>query len=1026
MQACRNANITLPHAAEAELKKRIKAPAKAKLDLFKCGLDDRMVTLSEAPVISKLDLGGNYTSDQSAICLIRLLILQAKQVRDTPIDQRLTAVYMGEVSFDQSKSIIQDKIIEDIAVVCGALRHANVKTRIRECFIRTAGTNGVILNSATMDRLYLDVTGKKSDKVFLHKCDAALIASGQRSLTFAEVDKLIISDLVDQGSLPLLSAKQEKLITEGMAGPGKKTSAAGSGSATPQKQEQPTPTAAPTPPPPPSSSSSKGPDPSLSTNQQSTPDVPETQQQQQPKKVQVKIRTPNRSMGGIAKNAPASTDGSRRLSEKSSEPNSAGISTVPSRNDSRNDSRSESPRGRPPDADTVAAQTVLTPNPPPATINTSSSGPSAKQPIENARASKVNSLLTKINSSKSLVTAKSPSTDLTISTGAAEGEEMVSPTREETQAMANEFQAKLDESRRHTATTAPSQRLEPHDHRDSHNSNQHGGTSMQPTTLKSGHAPALDDFVSTPKKEEQTPTSNKLNLPEKYKDEEAAVSTATTATATVTAAGDRRPASRPRAKVVMKQRATSADKAAPEPDNSNNNNNNSNNNNNNNNNNEDIEQQSVSLVSTQSNQELPDMNDEAAVASTIVKLEVELLTQERKIAKLEDVLVSQGVIIPHRVADTIDDEEMGDKKHTRSPSHAPRDDDVDVDADDGYDVRPSPAPSLTATMPTATATIPTTIPPTTTTPDIVAPATNNEPEPPVEDTKESKVSALRARLQARKKVASGGGSVDKDMNLLSASGGGGGGGGGGNNHMSDVVVLAMNQREQSANNDVDVHPSVPSAVSSSSLPQSTPQITEDSSVSRSIETTLPPTAINNHETVNREIVKHEVVNRPERTVEERPEVEEYDTTTTTGPTDGFPDQESFFPSTRESATIPTTSNNATAATAGTTRAQITAQLGRPPVIVKPMVPSKSSSQGPTKSPTNGVEKMKAAALAAVAAKRMTSSLSSSSSSSLSPQAGATTSNRSANATTTAATMMTRPLEKKKSPPKPAMVKIIQF
>jgi len=114
-EATRRSNVQLPSQAVNELKKRIKTPGKPKLDFFKCGLDDRMVTalveiLSDSPVIGKLDLGANYTSDQSAISLIRLLILQAKQVRETPVDQRLTAVYIGEVSFDHSKSVIQDKV----------------------------------------------------------------------------------------------------------------------------------------------------------------------------------------------------------------------------------------------------------------------------------------------------------------------------------------------------------------------------------------------------------------------------------------------------------------------------------------------------------------------------------------------------------------------------------------------------------------------------------------------------------------------------------------------------------------------------------------------------------------------------------------------------------------------------------------------------------------------------------------------------------------------------------------------------
>ena len=824
--------------------------------------------LSEAPVISKIDLGGNYTSDQSAICLIRLLILQAKQVRDTPIDQRLTAVYMGEVSFDQSKSIIQEKIIEDIAVVCGALRHANVKTRIRECFIRTVGATGMIQNSASVDRLYSDATGRKSDKIFLHKCDAALIASGQRSLSYAEVDKLIISDLVDQGALPLLSAKQEKLITEGMAGPGKKPN---SGTETPQKPDQATPTATAQPPTPAEAekrplSSPKGPDASLSTNQPSTAaDAPEThtptqqqqqQQHQQPKKVQVKIRTPNRSNGGIAKNAPpVSSDNSRRVSEKSSEPSSVGVSTVPS--------RSESPRGRPSQEVTVASN----PTPPPAAIiNTSAAAasaiiePSKKQPLENARTSKVNSLLTKINSSKSLV-AKSPTTEplsvgVTVGVDGVEGAEqrevdVVSPTREETQAMANEFQAKLDESRRHTATSAPSQRLEPHHphHHHHHHSNNHTGMTVtanaNETTAKTGRAPALDDFVSTPtRKDEPIPTGGG-NLSEHINKEDegeaAAVavgadSAAATAASTAAAnAGDRRPVSRPRAKVVMKQRASS-DKAPgliPGLDQSNNNDKDMDKDNDN------PVKPSIPRVTLPSNQEASvsdkDDDDDAVIASTIVQLEGELLTQERKIARLENKLVTQGVDVNNhrnqRVTDTTDDDEVEDKKHTRSPSHALHRDEEEEDDDVTSSTLPV-VTTMTANMTPTTTTTPTANP----TSFNDAPVINNEnndPEPPAEDTKESKVSALRARLNARKKAASGGGSIDQVLNLLSTSAAASG--------KDAPLVSASSTSVECANRGMEVEAVSSSSSSSSILPREQSGFSPSSATTTTATTTTTST-----------------------------------------------------------------------------------------------------------------------------------------------------------------------------------------
>ena len=233
-EAAKRNNVSLPSAAVNECKKRIKTPGKSKLDFFKTGLDDRLITLlvevlSEAPVISKLDLGGNYTSDQSAICLIRLLILQAKQVREIPMDQRLTAVYLGDVSFEQSKSTIQAKILEDIFIVSGALRHANTKTQLRLAFVKYG--SGEALNADAIGRLYYDTFSRRVDKPFSTRIDQAIAISPTKVpglgsvLSYIAAEKLILEDLVNKCELPTLTTKQEKLIEEG-AGPPKRPPAA--------------------------------------------------------------------------------------------------------------------------------------------------------------------------------------------------------------------------------------------------------------------------------------------------------------------------------------------------------------------------------------------------------------------------------------------------------------------------------------------------------------------------------------------------------------------------------------------------------------------------------------------------------------------------------------------------------------------------------------------------------------------------------------------------------------------------------
>jgi hypothetical protein len=54
---------------------------------------------------------------QSAICLIRLLILQAKQVREITPNARMDAIYIAEVIIEKNKAIVNDRILEDIRTV---------------------------------------------------------------------------------------------------------------------------------------------------------------------------------------------------------------------------------------------------------------------------------------------------------------------------------------------------------------------------------------------------------------------------------------------------------------------------------------------------------------------------------------------------------------------------------------------------------------------------------------------------------------------------------------------------------------------------------------------------------------------------------------------------------------------------------------------------------------------------------------------------------------------------------------------
>jgi hypothetical protein len=125
--------------------------------------------LGELPVIAKLDLSGNSISDevsyiikfisifgyylahfslyppylilylciiyQSAICLIRLLILQAKQVREIIPNGRMDAIYISEVMIEKNKAFINDRILEDIGTVNTLLQYS-LSAKNRKSFKR--------------------------------------------------------------------------------------------------------------------------------------------------------------------------------------------------------------------------------------------------------------------------------------------------------------------------------------------------------------------------------------------------------------------------------------------------------------------------------------------------------------------------------------------------------------------------------------------------------------------------------------------------------------------------------------------------------------------------------------------------------------------------------------------------------------------------------------------------------------------------------------------------------------------------
>jgi len=197
--------LTIPKKALNELHKRIKQAstkdAKAKLDFSKCGLDDGLVmtlmeALATAPVISKIDLKGNKITNKSANFILRLLRGQVTLIRTVPIDDRLSAAFLGEFILDNKD--VSDDIFNEIQAISDILRHANAIAHIRKTYIDYGAPT--VMNAMSVSELWTMVVGKP-EKSAVDK------AMGTRSsvefvLNYTELEQVILDAMVQKGICP--------------------------------------------------------------------------------------------------------------------------------------------------------------------------------------------------------------------------------------------------------------------------------------------------------------------------------------------------------------------------------------------------------------------------------------------------------------------------------------------------------------------------------------------------------------------------------------------------------------------------------------------------------------------------------------------------------------------------------------------------------------------------------------------------------------------------------------------------------
>jgi hypothetical protein len=215
-ESCEANNLVLPKKASNEFKKRLKLckngrvqQQKAKLNLSKCGLDDLMVALlvqalSVKSVIAKLDLSGNNIQNNAAVVLVQLLIAQAKEVRETSPNDRLEAIYLGELLLDNNKTFIKEAVLADIQTVAAALYHVNIKTLISKMSSQEAS-----LNKQAVNLIRKQVIGKiKGKQTFFDSLILSEEAVGDDALvTYSSLEDMLIDELIALKVIPDLTRK---------------------------------------------------------------------------------------------------------------------------------------------------------------------------------------------------------------------------------------------------------------------------------------------------------------------------------------------------------------------------------------------------------------------------------------------------------------------------------------------------------------------------------------------------------------------------------------------------------------------------------------------------------------------------------------------------------------------------------------------------------------------------------------------------------------------------------------------------
>ena len=134
---------------------------------------------------------------------------QTKLVSRNPLDARLQANFLSDVSLEGSTLPISAELLSEIKALADVLRHANAQACIRKAYLDLGSPE--VINAVDASKLWKTIMGKENSAAVAEAL-ARGQAHGPQLLSYGEIETALLTSLTESNALPTLSKQQRRAI----------------------------------------------------------------------------------------------------------------------------------------------------------------------------------------------------------------------------------------------------------------------------------------------------------------------------------------------------------------------------------------------------------------------------------------------------------------------------------------------------------------------------------------------------------------------------------------------------------------------------------------------------------------------------------------------------------------------------------------------------------------------------------------------------------------------------------------------